>query len=111
MSFERRPSHARVRAVAPVDRGDAANPDTREGSEHQPNPPVQGSQQSKGGIPKPPTVEDLLARSDADLASLVIGMMCTRPRPQNFEALGRVLRAGAIANREDLAAALRRPLR
>ncbi len=66
---------------------------------------------SKGGVPRPPTVDELLERPDADLAALVVGMMCVRPRPVNFEAFGRLIRAGAIANRDDLERALRRPLR
>lgn len=66
---------------------------------------------SKGGIPTPMTVDELLELEAGHLAAAVIGMMCVNPRPKNFEALGNVLLAGALHNpkgRENLALALRR---
>lgn len=61
---------------------------------------------SKGARPAPITVDEILARDDADLGSLLVGIMCNEPRWSNFAALGRLVRAGS---REDLVEALRRP--
>lgn len=67
--------------------------------------------ESKGGVPIPPTVDELLERSDGELGAFVVAQMSIGPRPPNFAALGLVIKAGACSNpkgRENLALALRR---
>ncbi len=57
----------------------------------------------------PSVIEQILARPDGELASATIGAMSVSPSPENFAALGRVLRRGIEAGgREDFEAALLR---
>lgn len=57
----------------------------------------------------PAAVEWLLERDDGGLGALVVSAMGVDPKPDNFEALGRILRAGVKAEgAATLEAALRR---
>lgn len=57
----------------------------------------------------PDPIAELLAAPDGQLASTTIAAMCVDPRPEHFDALGRVLRRGIEAGgREDFEAAFRR---
>ena len=61
------------------------------------------------GVETPAADRALGLANDADLGAFVVGCMCVgAPSPDNFAALGRILRAGS---REDLEAALRRRAR
>ena len=51
------------------------------------------------------TVDELLAYSDGNLGAMVVSSMCSSPTPENFAALGRIIRAGTP---QDLEAMLRR---
>jgi hypothetical protein len=49
-----------------------------------------------------PRAADLLAFSDAGLGALVVGLLSVSPTADNFAALGRMVRAGSIADLEDV---------
>lgn len=66
--------------------------------------------------PQPPTAEQrlaqLLAGSDSNLGASVVSAMSVDPRPENFEALGRILRAGIQAcSQQEIENVMRRKAR